>query len=705
VYASNSARVEEAFNDIAERVGLCSQLGVAVDIIPLVCKWLCNEANGRWLMIIDNVDDEITVESQKDGQSISLASLLPQSDHGAIIVTSRNADIARSLVGRQQDIIIIGTMSEGEAVELLQNKLGDKRRDGLLQLAKALDCIPLAIVQAAAYIDRLRPQMSVPKYLGQLKGSAEQVQLLQKAALDMRRDRKALNSVLATWQISFEYIRHKRPSAVYLLSFMSFFNQQSIPQFMIRHYTDKNGEGQDRSLDGRLREEEVDFKEDMAVLRAFSLVDTTQRDDEFEMHGLVQLATRVWLRSTNAERGWHWVFVQAMAQEFPNGEYVNWPRCQVLFPHVLPMVEQESLDIGKADKWTLLLNNAGWYAWRQGLFAQAEGMVSKALRKRREVLGADNSSTLLSSSLLGSILQDLGKYEEAESMHRQTLATSEKVLGVEHPNTLATMNNLARVLYSQGKYNEAESMHRQTLATSEKVLGVEHPNTLATMNNLARVLYSQGKYNEAESMHRQTLATSEKVLGVEHPDTLTTMNNLAGVLDSQGKYKEAESMHRQTLATREKVLGVEHPNTLATMNNLARVLDSQGKYNKAESMHRQTLATSEKVLGVEHPNTLATMNNLARVLYSQGKYKEAESMQRQTLATREKVLGVEHPDTLTTMNNLALVLYSQGKYNKAESMQRQTLATREKVLGVEHPDTLTTMNNLAGVLYSQGTHT
>ncbi|KAF2176648.1 hypothetical protein K469DRAFT_698326 [Zopfia rhizophila CBS 207.26] len=360
VYASNSARLEEAFSDIAERVGLCSQPGAAVDIVVVVRKWLCNEANGRWLMIVDNVDDEITVESQKDGQSISLASLLPQSDHGAIVVTSRNADVARSLVGRQQDIIMIDTMTEGEAVELLQNKLGDETRDGAIQLVKALDCIPLAIVQAAAYMNRLGPRMSVPKYLGELKGVEEQVQLLQKAAApDIRRDGKALNSVLATWQISFEYIRQKRPSAAYLLSFMSFFNQQGIPEFMIRHYTDKDGEGQDDSSDRRLKEEDVGFEEDVAVLRAFSLVATTQREDEFEMHGLVQLATRIWLRSTKAERGWHRAFIQAMAQEFPEGEYANWPKCQTLFPHVLPMVEQESLNIGKTDKWALLLNNAG----------------------------------------------------------------------------------------------------------------------------------------------------------------------------------------------------------------------------------------------------------------------------------------------------------------------------------------------------------
>ncbi|OCK72920.1 HET-domain-containing protein, partial [Lepidopterella palustris CBS 459.81] len=426
VHASNSARLEAAFSNIAEKVGLSSQPDAAVDTLQVVRRWLCNESNGRWLMIVDNVDTDVVIEVQKEKEKVSLASLLPQTDHGAILITSRNADIARSLVGREKDIIAVEAMSDDEAVQLLGNNLGDKSKDGAIRLVSTLDCIPLAIVQAAAYINRLGPRMSVTKYLEELKTIEKQAHLLYKTAIDLRRDEQASNSVLMTWQISFDYICQKRPSAAYLLSFMSFFNRQGIPEFMIRHYTDKDSEGQNDSSGRRFAEEDVDFEEDVAVLRAFSLVRTTQRGYEFEMHGLVQLATRVWLRSTDTERKWYRVFIQAMAQEFPDGEYANWPKCQTLFPHVLSVAEQEDSNKGKTYEWALLLNNAGWYAWRQGLLAQAEDMVSKALEIRKEVLDADNLSTLLSSSLLGTTLVDSGKYEAAESMHRQTLAMYEK---------------------------------------------------------------------------------------------------------------------------------------------------------------------------------------------------------------------------------------------------------------------------------------
>jgi hypothetical protein len=183
------------------------QQGAAVDILQLVREWLCNEANGRWLMIVDNVDNEITVETQQDGQRFSLASLLPQSYNGANLITSRNTEVARSLIRRKQDIIAVGTISKTEAVQLLQNKLGGASGDGAAQLVEALECIPLAIVQAAAYINRLQPRMSVVKYLNELEIFEKKTQLLCKAASDMRCDEQAFNSVLPTWQISFEHIR------------------------------------------------------------------------------------------------------------------------------------------------------------------------------------------------------------------------------------------------------------------------------------------------------------------------------------------------------------------------------------------------------------------------------------------------------------------------------------------------------------------
>lgn len=101
----------------------------------------------------------------------------------------------------------------------------------------------------------------------------------------------------------------------------------------------------------------------MAVLRAFSLVDIKQREDEFKIYRLVQLAIGVWLKSANRDRLQRRAFIQAMAQEFPNGKYANWPKYQALYPHVLPIVEYKELYIRETDAQASLLTNTGWYAW------------------------------------------------------------------------------------------------------------------------------------------------------------------------------------------------------------------------------------------------------------------------------------------------------------------------------------------------------
>jgi tetratricopeptide (TPR) repeat protein len=710
VHAGTQARFEQGYRRIAEATKMRGWADPKADVLRLVRSWLCNESNGRWVMVVDNADDaDVFFTPPLGTQAASAARLsqaaellsdfLPQSPSGSIVVTSRSRDVAFRLTGSYDTIFEVRPMEERDALALLQKKLlrvgAETDAEKARELVQALDRMPLAITQAAAYIVQRSPRTSVARYLDDIRRSDyDRARLLKKDVGDSRRDGRASNSIIATWQISFEHIRQEVPAAARLLSLMSLFDRQGIPESLLH---DQYAADEDKVDD----EEGADFDDDINTLVSYSLVEMSRADgSEFEMHRLVQYSTKKWLELSGELEGWKERYVALMDRSYPVGRHANWKVCQALFPHAQAAADSRpgNAEVKALEAWASVLYKAAWYADEMGQYEAAREMNQSALEVREKVLGHEHPSTLASMNNLAGVLDSQGKYEEAEAMHRQTLATKEKVLGREHPSTLTSMNNLAGVLDRQGKYEEAEAMHRQELAICEKVLGREHPSTLMSMNNLATVLNSQGKYDEAEAMNRQTLATREKVLGREHPDTLASMNNLAGVLDSQGKYEEAEAMHRQTLAMREEVLGREHPDTLMSMNNLASVLDSQGKHEEAEAMHRQTLATREKVLGHEHPDTLTSMSNLATVLDRQGKYDEAEAMHRQTLAICEKVLGREHPDTLTSMNNLATVLDRQGKYEEAEAMHRQTLAMREKALGREHPSTLTSVYCLAYLL-------
>lgn len=157
------ARFEEAYRGIADRLELPRRNDPNVDVLRLVSNWLCDETHGRWMMILDNADDfEVFYPSrarQRDESlataAAALATYLPQSRNGSILITSRSKDAAARLAGGYNNIKEVRAMDERQALHLFRNKLrSESNEEGAADLLRALDYIPLAITQAAAFINR-----------------------------------------------------------------------------------------------------------------------------------------------------------------------------------------------------------------------------------------------------------------------------------------------------------------------------------------------------------------------------------------------------------------------------------------------------------------------------------------------------------------------------------------------------------------------
>ncbi|KUL81728.1 hypothetical protein ZTR_09475 [Talaromyces verruculosus] len=518
-------------------------------------------------MVLDNADDDqIFFRSDDADGRASLVTFLPQATHGSVLITSRNALAARNLVGTDGLVIHVQPMNEAESLALLRVRIPDSQSpaEDERALVQALEYIPLAITQVGAYIANRSPLITVSAYLRLFRESeSKQIRLLQNEdSVDLRRDPSIRYAVITTWQLSFEEIQRSRPAATDLLSLMSMFDRQGIPEDLLRD--------DDQDI--------LDFHDELAPLINYSLIRVEQDNRLFDMHRLVQLSVRAWLGTHQQLREWQTKSTRIMARVFPSGDYESWTQCQSLLAHARSVLEAID-DIDDGDQLTVatLQSNLGWYLELQGTYEEAETMHRRALDAREKVLGREHPDTLTSVNNLGLVLSRQGKYEEAEAMHRQALDAREKVLGREHPNTLTSVHNLGSVLDSQAKYEEAEAMHRRALEAREKVLGREHPNTLTSINNLGDVLSRQGKYKEAEAMYQRSLDARETVLGREHPDTLTSVINLGNALSGQGKYEEAEAMHRRALVAREKVLGREHPDTLRSIHILSDFLKEHGK--------------------------------------------------------------------------------------------------------------------------------
>jgi hypothetical protein len=164
--------------------------------------------------------------------------------------------------------------------------------------------------------------------------------------------------------MSFEQIRQERRSAAELLSLMSFFNPQGIPEPTLRRHSRDTAIA--KAANDKEEEADSAFDEDLDTLRAYSLVSMITDSDACEMHALVQFWTRAWMSSFSDAAQWEQSFVALMAQELPSGEYENWAKCQQLLPHVEPLFDADPTSKEALKPLTQVLTNAAWYLWLKG---------------------------------------------------------------------------------------------------------------------------------------------------------------------------------------------------------------------------------------------------------------------------------------------------------------------------------------------------
>jgi tetratricopeptide (TPR) repeat protein len=617
-------------------------------------------------MVIDNADDSEVffgsseavprVPESQNSSSLGggLGHLIPRCPHGALLVTTRNKQAGFKLAGRHS-MINVGPMDQEESIQLISKRLED---DGLdtkqtSLLAARLDYLPLALAQAAAFIQE--NSTTILKYIQLLDhGDHSLVELLSQPFEDEGRDSSVPNAVTATWIVSFKQINQQYPYAGDLLSLMSLFDRQGIPTSLLTYHQEK-GQSQQDDQQERLGGSggAVELEKALGVLKAFSFISESEVQENLNMHRLTQLVMRKWLKSEGKAQKWGEIALCNLSALFPVGEQKNWTMCAMYLPHVYAVLDQKGSGSTKA--------------------VTAEATLQH---------------------MAAFFMVHVGQWDKAEELLVQAVKTSKELLGAEHPDTLTSIANLASTFRKQGRWKEAEELDLQVIETSKRVLGAEHPDTLSSIANLASTFEDQGRWKEAEELELQVIETRKRVLGAEHPDTLMSMSNLALTWKSQGRWKEAEELESQVIGTRKRVLGAEHPDTLISMSNLALTFGDQGRWKEAEELELQVIETRKRVLGAEHPDTLTSMNNLALTFGDQGRWKEAEELELQVIETRKRVLGAEHPDTLTSMNNLAFTWKSQGRSKQAIDLLSECVQLRQQRLGANHPSTKSSLQAL-----------
>jgi len=132
VYAGSTTRLEQSFRDIADYIEIPGRQNPKANVFRLVHDWLRDGKSGRWLLILDNVDNpNLLSEVGQRGQGIGVDSerrqpitaYLPQSQNGSILITSWSKDVALKLV-EEKNIVAVQPMAPTHALLLFEKKLG-----------------------------------------------------------------------------------------------------------------------------------------------------------------------------------------------------------------------------------------------------------------------------------------------------------------------------------------------------------------------------------------------------------------------------------------------------------------------------------------------------------------------------------------------------------------------------------------------------
>ncbi|KAN0084700.1 hypothetical protein V8E54_001167 [Elaphomyces granulatus] len=329
------------------------------------------------------------------------------------------------------------------------------------QLLCQLSCLPLAIIQAANYMN----QTGI--------SSLEDFE-------DKWRYTECKNPVAVTWLISFHQIQRLNCLAANYLSSMSCIDPQDIPQSL-------------------LPPESSQVKQNaLGLLKAYSFI-TGQTDGQTtSLQRLVHLATRNRLQSRGMLEQWTVYAGKRATDIFPSDAYENRILWREYLPHALFVLQSKEFQNDTQDREDLAQQVAQSF-YSDGRYHEAGVLFKEVFEKKGKRLKNDDVEMFNSMGWMASTYRNQGRWE-AEKLDVQLMETPKTVPGPEHPDALTSMGNLASTFWGQGRWMEAEKLDVQVMETRETVLGPEHPETLMSMWNLSLTLKGLGRRAEALSL-------------------------------------------------------------------------------------------------------------------------------------------------------------------------------------------------------------
>ncbi|CAG9954248.1 unnamed protein product [Clonostachys rosea f. rosea IK726] len=612
------------------------------DATALVQQYLSSEASGKWVLILDNVDD-----AQILGRPIH--SFLPKSRDGLMLFTTRSQEIASDLA--TSEVIRIPEMSPVEAKGHLEKLLIQKDliedEAATEALLRTLTHLPLAITQAAAYINR--NSVSIAQYLDLInQADGNMVELLSSEFQDETRYPESANAVVASWLVSFNRISETDTTATRLLSFLAWIEPKAIPQSIFPE------------------DSEIRLYRAIGTLLGYGFLSQRKENGIYDMHSLVHLVTQTW----NSNQGENSCTLREATSQiimvFPSVDWENREVWRQYLPHSLRAL-QNAATLDHEESY--LGHLVGISLNKDRRDQEAIEVLESVVRFRNEALAEDDPSRLASQHVLAVAYQQNGQIKEAVNLLEKVVLIESGLLAEDNPSRLALQRVLAVVYQDNGQIKEAVDLLEKVVLIQSGLLAEDHPSRLASQHALARAYQENGQIKEAVNLLEKVVSIQSGLLAEDDPSRLASHHVLAVAYQQNGQIKEAVNLLEKVVLIESGLLAEDDLSRLVSQRVLAVIYQDNGQIKEAVDLLEKVVLIQSGLLAEDHPSRLASQHALARAYQENRQIKEAISLLEEVVSIRQRTLRKDHPDRLASEENLKSFhqTYRQTRHERPES--------------------------------------
>ena len=294
-----------------------------------------------WLVVFDNVPDRASVER-----------FVPPAGPGRVLITTQNQHWPP---GQALDVPVL---DPEVAADFLVDRTGDPDRAAARELAAELGGLPLALEQAAAYMQATGTTLA--RYLPLFR--ARQADLLARGEVSGHPA-----DVAATLGLALSRLADEAPAAAGLVRLLAFLAPEPVPLALLLAGEQAAGllGPEVAAAVGPLLGDPVAAGDAITALRRYSLV-SPAGDGLVLVHRLVQAITRAQLPAEAAGQ-WEQAAAALVEAAVPADAELPaaWPACAVLLPHARAV-----LDLTSSGMWRIAqyLGYSGSYPAARDLF-------------------------------------------------------------------------------------------------------------------------------------------------------------------------------------------------------------------------------------------------------------------------------------------------------------------------------------------------